>query len=250
MPRFLCLALLGVVSPVPIATAFAAEPIEVIKKAIDANGGKDKLSKYNAMSFSGGGEVNAGDMKLEYTGTWYFAYPDKMRFDLESTVGGNTFKGSFVVNGKEGWQKFGDMAVSKMNADQLKAFQVQIAVGEASSLVPLLDGKRYRLSSVGEVDVNGTKTIGINVTNKSGLDVNFYFDPKTWLIVKEEYQTKTETGKDVAQSVYRSKYKKVDGVMMPMAIVIHHDGKQAVTAKIDSVQFDEKVNADLFKKPK
>lgn len=245
MLRMLCGLL---VCGTAVSAADAAEPLDIVKKAIKANGGKEALTKQNAVVLTGKGKVNTQGMKLEYTATWRFHYPDKMNVQIETDVNGMVFKINHVFNGKKGWTKVAGM-IMEMTEDQLKAATIQMKVEKINTLVPLLDKKKYTVSSLGEEKVNGKKAIGLNVVGKDGSDVNLYLDPKTYYIVKEVYQTKSEEGKDVSQAVYMSGYKNVKGVPMPMKLSIKQEGKQYVTAEFETVEFKDKLDAKLFKKP-
>lgn len=246
MLRMLCGLLVCCVS---MNAANAAEPLDVVKKAIEANGGKKALTKYDAAVLTGKGTVMTQGMKLEYSATWSFHYPDKLRVDIETDVMGMPFKIAQIYNGKDGWSKIGDM-VMKMTDDQKKALAMQMKVDVASTFVPLLEKKKYTVSSLGEEKVKGKPAIGLNVTGKDGLDVNLYLDAKSYLLVKQVYQTKSEDGKDVTQTVYPTAYKKVKGVPFPMKLTIQQEGKTFVTAEFSEVEFKDKLDAKLFSKPK
>lgn len=245
MLRMLCGLL---VCGATVSAAQAADPLDIVKKAIEANGGKAALTKHKAAVLSGKGTVNAQGMKLSYNATWSFQDPDKMNVQIETDVNGMTFKINHVYDGKNGWMKIGDM-VMKMSDDQLKAISTQMKVEKINTLVPLLDKKKYTVSSLGEEKVKGKKAIGLNVVGKDGTDVNIYFDPKTYYMVKQVYQTKSEDGKDVSQAVYMSGYKKVKGVPMPTKLNILQDDKQYVTAEFEKIELKDKLDAKLFKKP-
>ncbi len=227
----------------------ADDTLDVVKKAIKANGGKAVIEKQKALVLQGKGTVDANGMKLEYTATWKIEYPRRMRVEIDTEVMGQTFKVLQVYNGKEGWQKVGDMETMSLPDGQLSALKMQLQVEVAGTFVPLLDKTKYTVSNIGDVKVNGKPAIGLNVTNKTGMDVNFYLDPKTYLLIKQEYQTKNETGKEVTQSVFMKKYKKVKGVPFPMSLEILHDGKKYVTAEFSDVAIKEKLEDSLFKKP-
>ena len=69
------------------------------------------------------------------------------------------------------------------------------------------------------------------------------------MIVKHEFQTVDETGKEVTQTAYMSAFKKFNGLIMPTKINIQQDGKKYVTAEFTKVEFKDKLDASLFKKP-
>lgn len=231
------------------AQAQAAEPLEVIKKAVKANGGKEKLAKYDAMVAKGKGVVNTQGMELKYEATWKFHYPNRMRVEIEANAMGQTIAFVQVFDGAKGWQNIAGMGTVEMNKDQLTALKKQMQADTVGRLFPLLDTKKYKISSVGESDVNGKKAIGLNVTNKDGLDINLYFDKQSYMLLKQEYQTKNETGQDVLQAVLFHGYKKVKGIPVPMKLEILQDGKKFVTAEFTQVELKEKLDASEFAKP-
>ena len=98
--------------------------------------------------------------------------------------------------------------------------------------------------------MKGKAAIGINITSKAGLDVNFYFDPKTYMIIKHEFQTVNETGKEVTQTAYMSGFKKFNGITIPTKLDIRQEGKKYVNAEVTKVELKDKLDASLFKKPK
>jgi outer membrane lipoprotein-sorting protein len=231
------------------APAQADEVTDVINKAIKAHGGKAALSKYRAATLKGSGTVNAMGMELKYTATWYFSFPGNYRVELEADADGNTIKVLQVSNGKEGWQKIADMATMELPKNEMENVKKQMAMEEISTLVPLLDKKKYTVATLGDVKVRGKKAIGLNVMSKDGVDVNLYLDPESFMIVKHQYQAKDPAGKEVTQSVYPSGFKKYNGVVMPAKVLIDHDDKKFVTAEFSEIKLSEKLDASLFKKP-
>jgi len=231
------------------ARAHADEAIDIVKKAIKAGGGKERLEKYNAVELIGTGTVLANGMELKYDGRWWIMDSGKFRLDLDTNIMGQKITIKTVFDGKTGWQKVADQETTKLAGSQLEAIRTQVQVDQAATLLPLLDTKKYSVSPVGEEKVEGKKAIGLNVTSKEGLDVNLYFDAKTMLLVKEQYQSKNETGKEVSQSVLLSGHKKVEGIPVPTKLEVRHDGKKYVTAEFSDVRLHEKLDAKTFKKP-
>ena len=70
-------------------TAGADEKVDVIlKKAIEANGGTDNLTKYKASRMSMKGELSVMGMDLEFTGKSAYAEPGMYSMDLNFDVMG------------------------------------------------------------------------------------------------------------------------------------------------------------------
>lgn len=229
--------------------AQADEVTDVLNKAIKAHGGKEKLAKYKAATLKGSGTVSVNGMELKYTATWYYSFPARYRVEIEADANGTPIKVVQVVGGKEGWQKIADAKTMKLPKNEFDNVKAQMAAQEIAALVPLLDAKKYSVSTLGDVKVKGKKAIGLNVTSKEGLDVNLYFDPKTLMIIKQQYQAKDPTGKEVTQSIYPSKFKKFNGVPMPTKLVIEHDDKKFVTAEFTEIKLSTSLDKSLFKKP-
>lgn len=242
------LAVMVVVTAMGVS-ARADEVTDVINKAIKAHGGKDNLTKYKAATLEGSGTVSVQGMELKYTATWYYSFPMRYRVEIDADANGTPIKVVQVVGGKQAWQKIGDMETRKLPKNDFDNIKAQMAAQEIGMLVPLLDPKKYTVSTLGDVKVKGRKAIGLNVTSKGGLDVNLYFDPKTLMVVKQQYQVKDPAGKEVTQSLYPSKFKTFNGVPMPMKLVIEHDDKKFVTAEFTEIKLSKSLDENLFKKP-
>ena len=230
--------------------AKAAEPLDVIKKAVKAHGGKEKLLKFKGYSMEAKGELNTQGMQVKVEANWQIHHPGRYRVEIQMNVMGVDVTVLQVVNGKDAWMKIDDMKPMALPDAQTKVLKTQALVDEAGTLAPLLDTKKYQLSSVGEAKVKDKPAIGINVTSKAGLDVNLYFDPKTYMVVKHEYQTVNETGKGVTQTAYMSGFKKFNGVVVATKLQIQQDGKKFADAEVTKVTLTEKIDENLFQKPK
>ncbi len=227
----------------------ADESTVLIEKAIKASGGRKALEKYKAAISKASGTINLMGMSIKYSGTFYVLPPNKFHVVMEITVMGQNITITQVVNGDKAWIKINNLATMEMTKIQLEIVRQQMAVDYASSLLPLLDKKKYTLSNVGEITVGESKAMGINVTAKGGLDVNLYFDKKTHMLVKQQFQTKDETGKEVNQEAYFSSYKKFKGLAYPTKVRVDRDGKKFLTSEISEIQLKETIPDSIFTKP-
>ena len=139
---------IGLVFTSGITMAQAAEPLDVLEKVIAAHGGKETLAKFNARTVTTKGFVSVGTVKFGYSGTLYFQYPNKYRGEGSMTGGDEMLDILHVVDGKDGWEKEGDRATDEMNGHMLQSFQRNLQAEYASTLVPLMDEKKYSMSLI------------------------------------------------------------------------------------------------------
>ena len=80
-----------------------------------------------------------------------------------------------------------------------------------SSLVPLLEDKRYTLSSAGEALVKEQAAVAMKVASKGRPDVTLYFDKVSGLLLKTEHRRRdSATNKDVLHEEFFSAYQEVN----------------------------------------
>ncbi len=230
-------------------TVHAVEPLDVLNKAIEAHGGKEKLAKHTARKLKCQGTLAGPDGgQFQFSSTYYFDTPNRFRADYQLTVGEATVPIIQIVDGDKGWMKIGD-EVAALTKAQMESFKANLRADAALRLVPLLD-KTVNLSLVGEIEDDGNKLTGITATGKDGLDVSIYVDSKTHLIVKQEYPAKDFfTGKQALYELRASKHKATNGVMLPTRLVYSADEKTLTSADVESTEFVDKFDASLFAKP-
>src|SRR5207244_2367907 len=94
------------------------------------------------------GKLNMDGMVIAYTADYAFAYPDKLRFDLEIDAGAMKVKFASATNGKAAWQQMGEQ-LEEMTREKGKEFDHNVYVMHLSQLTPLKD-TAYTLTSLGE----------------------------------------------------------------------------------------------------
>jgi len=218
----------------------AADARTLIGKAIKAAGGKDKLAKFKAQTFSEKGTYYGAGQGMPYTGTYAVQWPDKFRMEIKDVF-------TIVLDGDKGWIKF--MGETKeMNKEQLASQKESTAAQYATTLLPLED-KSYMLTMLPEIKVDGKPALGVKAVKKGIPDVSLYFDKTTSLLIKYSFRTKAEDGKEVTQDVYLSDYQDVDGIPISKKVVLKRDDKQFVEAEVSDVKILEKLDDKVFAKP-
>lgn len=214
----------------------AADARALIAKSIKATGGKEKLAKVKARTWTEKDMDKSAPITTRYAVQW----PDKFR--MEMAVPSFTF----VADGDKGWIKGVDETKDLTEA-QFASHKASQAVLYVSTLVPL-DDQGYTLTTLPEVKVDGKPAMGVKVTKKGMPDVSLYFDKATNLLVKYSFRARNK-GKELTEDVYLSDYRDVDGVKVPKRMTTKKDDKLFQEVEITDVKLLEKLDNKLFAKP-
>jgi hypothetical protein len=252
MRRILCLTI--ALLPAAWATVRADEAADMkaaIEKGIKAAGGDDKLAKFPAETFKGKGKWYGMGDGIDYTGAWDVQRPDKLRVQIDATAGGMTFTFVRVVNGDKVWSKLNDTTTAVEDKDEIAEAKEGLYVGRLTTLRPLVKEKGFELTRLDEIKIDGKPAVGVHVFHKDHRDVNLYFDKDKGLLVKVETTIKDfmAGGKEFKQETFYSDHKEVNGLQVPMKIVINRDGKKYIDVEVTEIEPKEKLEASLFDKP-
>lgn len=219
-----------------------ADPKAIVKAALAAHGGTEKLNKAKAMTWSEKGTYYGMGDGLPYTGKYAAQYPDRYRMEIEGFF-------TMVVDGKKGFTIMGG-AATDMTSDQLEEQRESMHASSLATLVPLSE-KEYTLTSLGESKVGEQTVEGIKAASKGHRDVELYFDKTTHMLAKIAFKAKPAElqGKEVTQETVMSEYKDVDGVKMQTKIQVNLDGKKYVEAEMTDLKTSDKLDDKLFAKP-
>src|SRR5690242_5851779 len=97
------------------ARADEAEATAVLNKAIKALGGEAKLAKAANFSQKTKGKFSFGGNESEFTSETMVQGLARYHSTFEGEFGANKVKGVTILNGDNGWRKFGD---NKMSIDK------------------------------------------------------------------------------------------------------------------------------------
>jgi hypothetical protein len=194
----------------------------VLKKAIDAHGGADTLKKLQAGESKFKGDMAVFGMELEFTGRMVYQAPDKFRMEIDTEIMGQKLAILQVVNGTKTKNSLNGMAAPLGEAEQKELRQAAM-MQEISQLTPLLDAKKFTIKSEKPTDDANV----VLVTAKDLNDTKLFFDKKSGLLVKTQRRGLAPSmgePKEVDEETVMSDFKKVDGVLVPMKLVVNHDG--------------------------
>ncbi|MFT3845499.1 MAG: hypothetical protein QM725_10630 [Lacibacter sp.] len=149
---------------------------EIINKHIEAMGGKEKLLSIKSIYMEGTSVMQNG---TEITQRIWKVDGKLMRREISSAM----FNMVTLVTDKEGWSM---SQRSNGNFEPMPAEVLANVQGEMDCAGPLVDyaAKGHKVELLGKEDVEGTECWKLKMTLKTGRDITYYFDPKTYYIFR------------------------------------------------------------------
>ena len=223
---------------------------DIINSYITAIGGMDKINSIQtvivAAKFSGMGV----DIPVMET----VKRPDKVRQEM-------TFQGQQMTRAYDGTVAWGTNPFSgskdpeKMNAEETKDMKELIvsAIKDGTVIDHIPARSLFKVISVellGKEDMDGTDVYKIKLTDKDGDITTFYFDAKSYLLIKAAGKRKMKEKEINFETVYGD-YKSEDGYLMPHSFEVKSGGDTGGGQKIliDKVEFNTPVDDSIFTMP-
>lgn len=232
----------------------------IVEKAIRAHGGAENLAKLQTCRITSKGTVDMmvllGNKNQFGLTTWDFdaiglyQLPGKYKqtWDL-SVFGQKAGSPTIVLNGDDGWTRNNGKTTS-LSDEQLKEAKAGAREQHATTLVPLLEDKSYKLSVVEETKVKGKDAVGIRVKVEGLQPILLFFDKNTGLLLKSERRAYLANARqEVRQERYYANYKDVAGVRYPHRWVTCFDGTEAVAGTVTELKPLKKIPDDEFEEP-
>lgn len=227
----------------PMAAA-AQTADEIVKKAIDARGGMEKIKAVQSERVSGHVSFAQGA-----EGAFVVELKRPLKMHVEITIEGQ--KIIRIYDGKSsGWMVnpfLESKAVQPLSAEELKSI-----TDEADFDGPLVDykAKGNQIELLGKESLDDKPVYRLKLTNSSG-DVRFYFfDASSYLLVKWE-GTRKNGDQDLPWESYFSDFQEVQGLKYAFRIDQGSPGteiKQTLIA--EKIEIDPLIDDSRFTKPR
>ena len=225
------------------ASSVAAQTAdELVKKAIEAQGGRKNILAIKTLKMTGKVLAQQG---VEFPFTIYEKRPMKMR--MESTIQGQTMVQAY--DGEKAWwimPFMGSTEPQLVPEEQAKDIKEQ-----ADFDGPLFDYKKKgnKVEYLGKEEVEGTDAYKLKVTLKNGSIRYVYLDAEYYLPIKVVTKRKRKDT-EITVETYQGDYKKVAGVLMPHSIESRMNGKTVSQITIEKVEPNIPLDDSLFVMPK
>ena len=212
---------------------------EILKKMVEAQGGKEVFESIKDMTLSGNLEIIQQGM----TGalTVYKKEPDKRRADVD--IQGDIITQAY--DGQSAWgtnlQTFATEVLSGEEAASLKRQSLPIV----SSLYP----EKYGISYVykGKEKIDNKDYLILEESFADGFKATLYVDPETYLTFKTKAKTKAPLLGEAEIDQINSDYKKVNGMIIAHSIVSYTNGQEYTRITISKVSLNTGLDDSLFK---
>ncbi len=215
------------------------EASDILKKIVEAQGGKKVLEKIKDMTSSG--TIELTQMGMTGSMTMYKKEPDKVRMDIE--VMGMIITQAY--NGETAWwvnpQTGNREEVPEQQAEDMK----KMALGIDAFLYPEKYGIAFAYK--GKEKIEEKDYLVLEQTFSDGHKATLYIDPKTYLTYKTKSTTMNPMGAEVEQETFESDFKKVNGMTIPYSIIIFQDDEEFMKLTLTDISFNSGLEDSLFK---
>ena len=238
MGKYLLLFIFGSIS----LFSFAQTVDDVIAKHTEAMGGKEKLASLKSIYMETVSVMQNGN---EATAKLWKVNNQLMRREFNFGMGTVTM----VMTDKEGWSS------NPRSGGKFEALPPEVVQSQQSELDcagPLVDyaAKGHKAELIGKEAVNGNNCHVVKLTLKSGRDITYYIDEKTYYILR----SKTKGGgmrrgaganPDAETVIEYSDYRKTDdGYIFPFTTNIVGMG---ASTNVEKIEVNKPVDAKLYK---
>lgn len=228
--------------------ARAADPQQLVDRAIEAAGGQANLDKFKALSIKTKGKLTIEGGENPFNTETTAEGLDKMRANFKAEFGGMAIEGATVVAGEKGWRNFGGVTMeldAAAVANEKRMLTLQLA---PALLTPLKTGA-FKLAAAGEEKVGDATADGVLVTGPDGKEFTLYFSRETGLPVKVTAKVLDFTGTEFEQETLYSDYADMNGIRKAKKIVAKRNGQPFLEQEILEFKPLDSVPANTFSAP-
>jgi len=220
--------------------------IKTVNAGIKAHGGEEALKKNKAGDMKMKGTMNVLGAELEYTGTVAYQLPDQFKMTIDTALMGQKLSIAQIGNGDKYKTTLNGQA-QKLDDKTKEELRQGAASQEISMLYPLLDDKKYTIKAGKEAKIGGVDCEVILVEGKKTKTMTLYFDKKTGLLhATTRKAVAPGSGEEVEEENVMSDYKEVEGVKIPMKLVVKHDGKTFMSTTFTEAKLSAKLDPKVF----
>ncbi len=215
------------------------EASDILKKMIEAQGGKKVFEKIEDTTSSGTIEL----IQMGMTGslTMYKKEPDKVRMDIE-------VMGMIITQAYDGETAWG-VNPQTGSIEEMPEQQAEYMKRNALAVDAFIYPEKYGIAFAykGKEKIEEKEYLVLEQTFSDGYKATLYVDPKTYLTYKTKSATINQMGAEVEQETIQSDFRKVNGMIFPYSMIIYQDDEEFMKLTLTDVTFNSGLEDSLFK---
>ncbi len=215
------------------------EASDILKKMVEAQGGKKAFE--NSKDMTSSGTIELIQMGMTGAMTMYKKEPDKVRMDIE--VMGMIITHAF--DGETAWGVNPQTGSREELPEQQAEYMKRNAVGVDAFIYPEKYGIAFAYK--GKEKIEEKDYLVLEQTFSDGHKATLYIDPKTYLTHISKSTTVNQMGVEVEQETFESDFKKVNGMTIAYSIIIFQDDEEFMKLTLTEVTFNSGLEDSLFK---
>ena len=221
-----------------ISPGFAQSINRILKKMIDAQGGRKALESIGDMTMIG--EVEMPQQGISGTVTIYKKEPYKRRLDLDAM-------GIVIIQVYDGqttlWTNPQTGDIEEMDEQQAASM-----IRQSLPITALIDPEKHGIvfTYKGKEAVEGKECFVLEQVYKDGYRMTRYVDSDTYLSIKSKSVLAGPGGSEVQVEQVMSDFRKVDGMTMAYSITTYYNGSVFNEIRLKEVKFNTGLEDSLF----
>jgi len=231
----------------PSSKSSESEAKEIIRKAIGAYGGPEKVKKMACFTLKAKGAFVANGQKSPYLLEAWFSFPSGRkaiyRFNDKQSE-----PLTQVLNADGGWETRSGIS-RELKENELAGMREAMYRFQVDTLLALVNDKSIRVSYIGEKEVNKQRTLVVKVQSNNHPDMLLYFDGLTGLQVKVEIRAADAAGNEVLLEYFLHDHKEFNSVRRPSKYVVFINGDKVEEFEVTDMEFPERIEEKVFRKP-
>jgi hypothetical protein len=235
---------LALVVPLP---ATAQDCRAVVERAMEAHGGFERLSRWQAVSSHSRGTLHAGGA-VEFTAESSTQLPAQMRTVLRFRANGRDTVQTQVLNGDRAWSDVNGQA-RELDPPAVRELKEAVYAERVAGLV-VLRQPGFTLSPLPERSVAGRPAVGVKVAAAGHRDVGLYFDKESGLLVRSDFAVlDSASGQEMPQEKIFASFQEFGGVLRPTRVIVYREGKVYLEVEVVEIKPVDRLPDCLFSLP-
>lgn len=244
---FALLTAIGLVTAAADGKSNADTPRAIIERAIEAQGGEDKVAKLVNGPWRAKVKGKAGWLAL--TGEILHAPPNGK---ISTTLGPPGVSGAEVVvvtKCDKAWRRIAGFS-SEVTGKELEEMQDGgYRSRKVRFLLPIVREPGFELSLLPDEKISDRPAVGVRVKSKGDRDIDVYFDKETGLLAKTESRLLPPRKPPIVLEQVFSNYREFDGVKVATKFTKYENKKLTSVEEFVDITFVEQIDESEFAKP-